>query len=117
MTIRNYSDNVILVELPSEPETRQELDKVMEIVRPRANCDVVVDLTGIDIMTSLSLSGFMQLYKLLNGSGRRMIFCNTSSITKDIFRVTCFDSIFEFIDDKSDALASLQPAEKSEPTG
>lgn len=115
MAIEDYSDNVILVELPSEPEIRRELDKVMEIIRQRGDCDVVVDLSSVDIMTSLSLSGFMQLYKLLNGSGRRMIVCNASSVTKDIFRVTCFDAIFEFIDDKSDALASLQPVEKSEP--
>lgn len=117
MAIQDYSDNIILVELPSEPQIRQELDKVMEIVRQRADCDVVVDLSNVDILLSLSLSGFIQLHKLLIGSGRRLVLCNTSSTTKGIFRVTCFDGIFEFIDDKSDAVASLQPAEKSEPTG
>ena len=117
MAIQDYSDNIILVELPAEPEIRQELDKVIEIVGQRTDCDVAVDLSNVDIMTSLSLSGFIQLYKLLTDSGRRLVFYNTSSVTRNIFRVTCFDGIFEFIDDKSDALASLEPVGKSEPTG
>ena len=116
MAIQDYSDNIILVELPAEPQIRQELDKTIEIVRQRTDCDVVADLSNVDIMTSLSLSGFLQLHKLLVDSGHRMVLYNAAPITKDIFRVTCFDGIFEFIDDKSDALASLQPAEKGEPT-
>jgi anti-anti-sigma factor len=117
MAIQDYSDNIILVDLPSEPQIRQELDTVMEIVRKRTDCDVVVDLSNVDILISISLSGFLQLYKLLTASGRRLVLCNTASTTKDIFRVTCFDGIFEFIDDKSEAVASLQPAEEPEPTG
>lgn len=117
MAIQDYSDHIILVELPSEPQIRQELDKVMEIVRQKADYDVVIDFSSVDIMNSLTLSGFLQLHKLLAGSEHRLIFCNTAPITKDIFKVTCFDGIFEFVDDKSDALASLQPVKGCEPTG
>jgi len=42
MAIQDYSDHIILVELPSEPQIRQELDKVMEIVRQKADYDVVI---------------------------------------------------------------------------
>jgi len=89
----------------------------MEIVSQRAGTDVVIDLSNVDIMTSLTLSGFLKLHKLLTASGQRLILCNAAPITKDIFHVTCFDAIFEFIDDKSDALANLRPVGKSEPTG
>jgi anti-anti-sigma factor len=117
MAIQDYSDHIVLVELPSEPQIRQELDNVEKIIQQRTDCDVLVDLSNVDIMTSSSISGFLQLYKLLTNSGRKLVLCNASSVTKDIFGVTCFHGIFEFIDDKSEALASLEPTGKSEPAG
>jgi len=116
MAIQDYSDNIILVELPSEPDIRKELDKVMEIVQDRTDCDVLVDFSRVDIMVSLSLSGCIQLHKLLNASGRHLIFFNVTNLTKDIFKVTCFDNIFEFADDFHDATTMLSAACSSQPT-
>ena len=115
MAIQNYSDNIILVELPPEPDVRAELDKVMEIVHQRTDCDVLIDFSRVDMMVSLSLSGFIQLHKLLAASGRRFIFFNASSLTKDIFKVTCLDGIFEFANDLSAATAMLNAACSSQP--
>lgn len=115
MAIQNYSDNIILVELPPEPNIRAELDKVMEMVHQRADCDVLIDFSRVDMMVSLSLSGFIQLHKLLAASGHRLIFFNASSLTKGIFKVTCLDGVFEFADDLSAATAMLTPACSSQP--
>jgi len=112
MAINNYSESIILVELPPEPNIRAELDQLMEILNANTNCDVIIDFDNVDIMTSLTLSGFLKVREIIGKAGRRLIFVNTSSITKDIFTVTCFDGIFEFLDDKNqaiDALAQTQP--------
>jgi len=115
MIIHNYSDNIILVELPPEPRIRKDLDRVMEILQERTDCDVLLDFSKVDIMLSLSLSGLIQLHKLVNTAGRRLIFFNTSPLTKDIFKVTCFDNIFEFADDLHAASAVLDAACTSQP--
>lgn len=115
MAIQNYSENIILVELPSEPDVRKELDKVMEIVQDRTDCDVLIDFSRVDIMVSLSLSGCIQLHKLLNASGRRLVFFNVANLTKDVFKVTCFDNIFEFADDLDAATTILSAACSSQP--
>jgi anti-anti-sigma factor len=107
MAIKSYADNIILVELPPEPEIRKELDTLMEILNAGNGCDVVLDFTHVTILTSMALSGFLQLRKLMEKSDRKLIFCNASPITKDIFKVTCFDGIFEFINDKTEALKTL----------
>ena len=112
MTIKSYCDNVILVELPPEPDIRREIDNLMEILRAGSGCDVVIDFNRVEIMTSLALSAFLRLRKLMEQSGQRLIFCRAAAITKDIFRVTCFDGIFEFIDSKAEALQSLQSPEE-----
>ena len=108
MGIQNWSEDVILADLPAEPQMGDELKTVTEMVRDRGDCDVVIDFSNVDIVTSSSLSKFLKLRKLLNDCGHRLIFCNVAAATKGIFTVTGIDSIFEFADDKFVALASLQ---------
>ncbi len=108
MGIQDWSENVILVDLPQEPEMGDELKTVTEMVRDRGNCEVVVDFSSVDIITSSSLSKLLKLRKLLGDCGHRLIFCNVAAATKGIFTVTGLDGIFEIADDKFIALASLQ---------
>ncbi len=114
MGILNYADNIILVELPTEPKIRPELNKAIQMVRDETHCDVIVDLSRVDILLSLSISGFVQLHKLLTAHGRRLVFFNASELTRNIFKLTCVDCFFEFVEDRDTAVAALNtpaPAE------
>ncbi|MHC4619137.1 MAG: STAS domain-containing protein [Planctomycetota bacterium] len=108
MGIQDWSDDVILVDLPKEPNMGDELKTVTEIVRDRGNCDAVIDFSEVDIITSSSLSKLLKLRKLLADCGHRLLFCNVAAATKGIFTVTGLDGVFELVDDKFVALASLQ---------
>lgn len=108
MGIQNWSDDIILVDLPQEPQMGEELKTVTEMVRDRGNCEVVIDFSSIDIVTSSSLSKLLKLRKLLADCGHRLVFCNVAAATKGIFTVTGLDGVFEIVDDKFVALASLQ---------
>jgi anti-anti-sigma factor len=108
MGIQNWSEDVILVDLPQEPETGDELATVTDMVRDRGNCDVVIDFSNVDIITSSSLSKLLKLRKLLVDCGHRLVFCSVAPATKGIFTVTGLDGIFEIVDDKFVALATLQ---------
>lgn len=108
MGIQNWSEEILLVELPQEPELGDELKTITEMVRDRGDCDVVVDFSSVDIVTSSSLSKLLRLRKLLVDCGHRLVFCNVAPATKGIFTVTGLDGIFELADDKFVALAGLQ---------
>jgi anti-anti-sigma factor len=108
MGIQNWSENIILVDLPQEPNMGDELKTITDMVRDRGDCDVVIDFSSVDIVTSSSLSKLLKLRKLLVDCGHRFIFCNVAPATKGIFTVTGLDGIFELADDKFVALASLQ---------
>ena len=108
MGIQDWSENIVLADLPSEPEISDELKTILEIVRSRGDCDVVMDFSSVDIITSSSLSSLLKLRKMLSDGGHRLVFCNVSAGTKNIFRTTGIEEIFEFTDDKFTALASLQ---------
>ena len=108
MGIQNWSEDIVLVDLPQEPQIADELGAVIEIVRDRGDCDVVVDFSEVDIITSSSLSRFLKLRKLLTDCGHRLVFCGAAAATRGIFTVTGLDMVFEFVDDKFVALAGLQ---------
>jgi len=108
MGFQNWSDDIILVDLPREPRMRNELKTLIEIVRDRGDCDVVVDFSSVDIMTSTSIASLLRLRKLLEDCSHRLIFCNVPPATRGVFSVVGLDEVFEFFDDKFAALASLQ---------
>jgi len=109
MGFQNWSDDIILVDLPREPRMRSELKTLIEIVRDRGDCDVA----GVDIMTSTSISGLLRLRKLLADCEHRLVFCNVPPATRSVFTVVGLDEVFEFADDKFAALATLQSANES----
>ena len=108
MGIQNWSDEIILVDLQQEPQMGEELNTVVGMVRDRGNCDVVIDFSSIDIVTSSSLSKLLKLRKLLADCSHKLVFCNVAPATKGIFSVTGLDGIFEIVEDKFIALAGLQ---------
>ena len=115
MGIDHSSHGILTVDLPPEPEMRSELEIVAEVVRDGANCDVVVDFSNVDIVTSSSISNLLKLNKLLGDCGHRLVLCNTSPVTEGIFQVAGLDEVFEFAADKPAALESIkqtQPVNK-----
>ncbi|GAJ21417.1 unnamed protein product [marine sediment metagenome] len=108
MGIQNWSENTVLVDLPQEPEMADELKSVIEIVRDRGDCDVVIDFSSVDIVTSSSISNLLKLRKMLADCEHRLVFCSVAAATRGIFTITGLDGIFELADDKFVALAGLQ---------
>jgi len=74
MGIQDWSDDIVLVDLPQEPQIGDELKAVTEMVRDRGDCDVVVDFSNVDIVTSSSLSKFLKLRKLLSDCGHKLVY-------------------------------------------
>ena len=112
MSIQNWSENILLVDLPEEPEIADELKEVVEMVRDRGDCDVVIDFSRVDIITSSSLSALLKLRKLLSDCEHRLVFCNIPAATRNVFSTTGIEEIFEFSEDKFTALAGLQLVNK-----
>lgn len=86
MGIQNWSEEILLVDLPQEPELGDELKTITEMVRDRGDCDVVVDFSSVDIVTSSSLSKLLRLRKLLVDCGHRLVFCNVAPELKAYLR-------------------------------
>ena len=108
MGIQNWSEEILLVDLPQEPEMGDELKTVLTTVRDRGDCDVIIDFSNVDAPAASSLSKLLKLRKVLGDCGHRLIFYSVPGATKGTFTVTGLDGIFEIATDKFVALASLQ---------
>jgi anti-anti-sigma factor len=108
MAIQEWSEQIVIVDLPEEPDAGDELNSVLQMVRENDEYNVIIDFAGVDIVTSSSISALLKLQKILHDSGRRLFFTDVSPATRNIFRVTGIEELFNFISDKFTALASLQ---------
>jgi anti-anti-sigma regulatory factor len=108
MAIQNLSEGVILVSLSDKAQLSEELQLINKIIGGGNTCDVIVDFSNAEIITSVSLSNLLILRGLLREHGRTLIFCGVSVPTKCIFMVAGLDGVFEFTDDKCAALAAMQ---------
>jgi anti-anti-sigma factor len=112
MGIQNLSEDVVLVELPfKEPQIADELKAVNEIASNKPDLDVIIDFSKVEIVTSSSIGNLIILRNILHERGRRLMLCNVAPMTKCIFVIAGLKDIFEFVDDKSAALAAVQHAD------
>jgi anti-anti-sigma factor len=107
MSVEHWSEEIVLVKLPREPEMADELAYVTQLVCDGHNCDVVVDCSEVDGITSCSRSRFATLYRELLCCGRRLVLCNPSSVARDIFNASGLAQVLNFVGDKSAALAKI----------
>ncbi|UCF42392.1 MAG: STAS domain-containing protein [Planctomycetota bacterium] len=113
MGIENLTEDVVYVTLPAEPELGGELDKVYKIASEKGGCNIVVDFSDVNIVTSPNLSTLLKLRKELDSNSKRLICCGVSTMTKGIFTITGLETVFEFMDDQSSALGALEAQEEA----
>lgn len=108
MGIRNLSENVILVELPSDRlERDDDLKNLNEIVSDKRQCDVIIDCSDIEIINSWNISNLLILRGMMEEAGRKLILCHVSTITRCIFTVAGLSDVLVFADTRSAALDAL----------
>ena len=118
MSIRELSEDILLVELPSAGSKRgEELNAVSQMVSEKCTHDVIIDFFRVELLNSWNISTLLALRSLLQDSGHRLVLYNVRVVTKCIFSVAGLSKVFVFAKDKPAALAALRssklPAEGS----
>jgi anti-anti-sigma factor len=108
MGVENWSENVVLVSLPGEPQTVDELADVAEWISDRADCDVVVDCSQIDRMGRSSCRLLLELNGALTSRGHQLVLCGSRPALRKTFTSPAFAHVLRFADDRFTALARLE---------
>ncbi len=68
----------------------------------------VVELAGLDYISSAGLRGILASAKTLKGKGGEIRFANVGGAVKEVFDISGFGSIFQMYDSVASALAGFQ---------
>ena len=106
-----------LVLLPSEPQLRAELALLRNRMAGTDDVNLVLDLSRVEIISSPSLGILLGLHQVLSRRGRRLILCKTRLATKCILRIAGLEAVFDFAEEKTEALHILgqSPGPPAEP--
>ena len=105
MGIRNLSDNIILVTVPTERLKRtDELKNINEAIGENPKCDMIIDFAGVEIINSWNISNLLILKDIMEKAGRKLVLCSVNTATKCIFVVAGLSETFVFTDTQSEAL-------------
>jgi len=110
MGILYWSKDVILVDLPRKLQEHDELQEVIEMVRTRRDCSVIVDFSRVDVAACTTLTRFLTLRRVLLDRRQKLILCNVATATKGVFTITRLDEVLDFVKDKFTALAQFHIA-------
>ena len=113
MTLNQWSEDVLILELQNEPDFSEATDSLIlklknsDILVP----DVIIDLQQVSKLNSSNLGALIECKKLLAKKDRRMIICNINDGIWSTMLATGLDQVFTFIEDTTTALTSLMVGE------
>ncbi len=111
MAIQNWSDDITVVELGDDPLFSDELTGLTETLESAPN-DVVLNFAAVGFINSSNVAKLLRLRKGQIASERGLVLCGVNTQVWGVFLVTGLDRIFDFTNDISTALATLQIEEK-----
>lgn len=108
MRVEDWPGDVILVELPRQLPKHEGLQSAIDVVRQGGDRDVVVDFSDVDVVASPTFSRLLELRRQVRRSGNKLVLCGVASATRRVFAVAQIDRLFDFADDRFEALRVLK---------
>lgn len=107
MSIQDWSNEIMVVELAEDPLFTDELVAVMARLceQPR---HLVLNFSAVGYINSANAARLLRIRKVVAEQKRRIIICDTDPQVWGVFMVMGLDKLFEHTDDMATALATLQ---------
>jgi anti-sigma B factor antagonist len=83
--------------------TAQAFDAEAKALESGPPKDVIVDLSGLEYLSSSGLRSFLSLAKSARKAGRKAAFCSLTPMAREAFRIAGFMSIMEVTPDERSA--------------
>ena len=83
---QSWSGHIVIVRLPPEPQTNDELDRIIQVAVKDIGFDIIVDFADVRIISKSSLRRLVVLDRILDRSTRRVGFSNMSPAIRSVFK-------------------------------
>jgi anti-anti-sigma factor len=111
MPITQWSDEIVIAELSDEPQFSEDMSALILQLDESGDGsmpDVILNLKTVSYLNSSNIAQLLRLRKKLVGHGRRLRVCSIHDSVWSALLMTGLDKVFDFTDDVTTALASLQ---------
>ena len=82
-----------------------ELEKALIEVEPPPGCGLVLDLAGVDYMSSTALAALQAMDLFLRGSGGRLVMCHVDEAVRVGLELAGLVDLVEFAPSRDEAIA------------
>ncbi len=109
MSIQRWSEEIILAELQDDPGFTDDLVALIEDVEKNADLDVLLNFGQVNYLNSSNLAKLLRLRKSVTvTNGQKLVLCSVNTHVWGLFLTTGLNKTFEFADEVSLGLTSLQ---------
>jgi len=108
VTIESWSDNILVVELQSDPNLTDDLNALLDQLESNGQVNVVLDFSAVGYLNSSNIAKLLKLRKKVVANRRRLVLCGIDTTVWGLFLVTGLDKVFEFTDNVATGLATVQ---------
>jgi anti-anti-sigma factor len=112
MPIESWSEQIVLVNLPPEPDFTEEMQGLVEYLEEKP-ADVVLNFDGVEGLNSSNIAHLLRARQQLVQLDRRLMLTGINDRVWSVLSVTGLDQVFEFAEDVGTALAALQMDRRS----
>lgn len=107
MPIEKWSDQVSVIRLTDDPQFTDDLAAIeRQPLQPKSAA--VLDFSQVAMITSSNIARLLLLRKRMSGANCRLVLCNLNTQLWGALLVTGLDQVFDFSDNVTTALATLQ---------
>jgi anti-anti-sigma factor len=106
-SIKESSATVVSVTGRMDAITAPQFEKTLHEMIDSGETRFVVEVAGLDYISSAGLRGILAIAKRLKGKEGLLCFANVEGTVKDVFDISGFGSIFRIHDSVADALSEL----------
>jgi anti-anti-sigma factor len=110
MPISDWSDSILIAELGDEPSFSEDTETLVRRLEESADAppDVIINMQAVSYMNSSNIAQLLRVRKKLKDSGGRLRLCAVNNHVWSLMLATGLDAVFEFTEDISTSIASLQ---------
>ncbi len=110
MPISDWSDDILIAEMNDDPAFSEDVESLQARIDQPGGLtqDIIINMKSVKYVNSTNIAQLLKLRKMVLSSSRRLRVCAVCDQVWSVILITGLDKIFDFTDDVSTSLASLQ---------
>jgi anti-anti-sigma factor len=111
MTINHFQENgitVVVLEGRLDAVAAPEAEETLLTLAHSANAAVVLDLSGLEYISSTGLQAVIRFAKALAARGWALRLCNPTPFVTEVFEISHLSRYFEILPTRDEALSSVR---------